>query len=295
MVDVEVLSLRRPGERAAAARILAAGRPVAFYLGLFTVVKLLRPPWAERSSHVFWQVKPERPTWSKLPMVALPRQSVRLVDAGLVHPALRGLVRREPWERIWSSVGAPLHVIAPLRRPLRFLHPALATSPGDLAALAAHSPAASDRLIGASTAAFFWFDDPDWRDLAERVTRAAPPRSALAGTSFNEHGAHPPYTLAELRTALAARPDLPVEAIITDERLEDAGIHGSHTMVRLPLVGEEPALVVTRDGTVGAAWLEEATGWPVRRLASTAVAARRPDVTADELERRTRRLAAGRC
>ena len=287
--------MRDPAGRRAAAKILAAGRPVAFYLGLFTIVKLLRPPWAERTSDVFWQVKPGRPTWSKLPMVGLPRHSVRLVDFRLVHPDMRVLARRERWERIWSSVGAPLHVIAPLRRPLRFLHPAMATSPGDLAALATDVPAASDRLIGASTAAFFWFDDPDWRDLAEQVTRSAPPRSALAGTSFNEHGAHPPYTLAELRTVLEARPDLPVEAVITDERLEDAGIFGSHTMVRLPLVGESPALVITRDGTVGGAWLEEATGWPVRRLASTATAARRPGITADELEQRTRLMASGRC
>ena len=287
--------MRRPAERRAAARILASGRPVAFYLGVFTIVKLLRPPWAERGSDIFWQVKPARPSWSKLPMVALPRHSLRLVDFSLVHADLRVLATRERWERIWSSVGAPLHVIAPLRRPLRFLHPAVATSPGDLVELATDVPAAGDRLLNASTAAFFWFDDPDWRDLAERVTLAAPARSVLAGTSFNEHGAQPPYTLEDLHTVLRARPDLPVEAIITDERIDDAGIFGSHTMVRLPLVGEEPAIVITRDGTVGAAWLEEATGWPVRRLASTAVAARRPGTTADQLEQRARHLASSRC
>ena len=40
-VDVPVLSLRRRAERRVAARLLAAGRPAAFYLGLFTIVKLL--------------------------------------------------------------------------------------------------------------------------------------------------------------------------------------------------------------------------------------------------------------
>jgi hypothetical protein len=294
-VDLRVLSLRDRSQRQEAAGVIASGRPVAFFLGLFTIVKLLRPPWLERDSALFWRVKPERPTWSKLPMLVQPRHSLRLVDFAKVHPDLRVLHRREAWERLWTSVGAPLHVIAPLRRPLRFLHPAVATSPGDLATLAADVPAAHDRLVAVSTAACFWFDDPDWRALADAVTRQAPARSVLAGTSFNEHGAQPPYTLDDLRTVLAARPELRIDTVVTDERLEAAGLFGSHTMVRLPLVGEPPALVVTRDGSVGTEWLEQATGWPVRRLASTATAACRPGTTIAELDQRARARAAGRC
>ena len=290
-----VLSLRDAGDRAAIAERLAEGQPAAFYLGLFTVVKLLRPPWREGDSGLFWRVKPARPGWSKLPMLALPRHSVRLLDPARLHPAVRPLARREAWEGIWRSVGAPLHVIAPVRRPLRWLHPAVATTPDDLAAFAADRPAARDRVIGATTAACFWFDDPDWNDLAERLVRRATRGCVLGGTSFNEHGAHPPYTLAELEADLAARPDVPVELVVTDERIEAAGVFGSHTMVRLPLVGEEPALVLAREGSVGEAWLEEALGLPVRRLESTATAARRPGTTAEEIERCARSLAGATC
>lgn len=291
MGGLPVLSLRDAGDRAVIAERLAAGQPAAFYLGLFTVVKLLRPPWREGDSQMFWRVKPARPGWSKLPMLALPRHSVRLLDPTRLHPDVRHLARREAWEGIWRSVGAPLHVIAPVRRPLRWLHPAVATSPQDLAASAADRPEARDRVLDATTAACFWFDDPDWNDLAERVARRAPRGCVLGGTSFNEHGAHPPYTLAELVADLAERPDVPVSLVVTDERMEGAGVFSSHTMVRLPLVGEEPALVLAREGSVGEGWLTDALGLPVRRLASTATAARRPGTSAEEIERRARTLA----
>jgi hypothetical protein len=284
--SVPVLSLRRADERAEAARLLAAGATAAFYLGLFTIVRLVRPPWREARPAAFATVKPARPPWSKLPMVAAPRHSVRLVDAATVHPAFRHLVRREAWEGVWSSVGAPLHVIAPVRRPARFLPPSIVTDPADLEA-----QAVGDRLLPVATAAFFWFDDPCWRDLADTVARRAPRRSFLAGTSFNASGEQPPYTLEELDAALAARADLPVDVVVHDEVIEAAGVFGSHTMVRLPLGHEPPALVVTRDGSVGAEWITEATGFAVLRLGSTATASRRDGFDAAAIERNARALA----
>lgn len=278
-----ILSIRHPGERREAAGVLASGAPVAFYIGLFILVKLLRPPWLETDSGFFWRVKPGRPSWSKLPVTALPRHSVRLVDGRRLHPAVRHLTRREEWEGIWERVGAPLHVIAPVR-PARFLHPALVTSPVETAL------PAPDRFVPVATSAFFWFDDADWRALAHDLVRRAPGRTFLAGTSFNEHGSHPPYTLAELHAALHRARPADLGAIVTDPVLEDAGVFSSHTMVRLPLVGEDPALVITRDGPVSAGWLEAQLGLPVRRLDSAAVASRRPGLEPGEVEARARCL-----
>ena len=276
-----VLSVRDERDRAVAARVIASGAPVAFYIGLFVVVKLLRPAWREADGGLFWRVKPGRPEWSKLPMLALPRHSVLLVDRAALHPEVRHLARRPRWEHLWRDVGAPLHVIAPMRRPARHVHPALVTTPDDAVAVA------PDRQVSSTTAAFFWFDDPAWQDLAERAARAAPPHTYLGGTSFNEHGVQPPYTLEELQRST---PKEPVVAVVHDPVLERAGVFSSHTMVRLPLVGEEPSLVITREGSVGAAWVEDALGLPVRRLASTASASRRPGTTAEEIEARARTL-----
>ena len=285
--EAPVYSLRDPGERAQAARELAAGRAALFYLGLFTLVKVLRPEWHEGDgAEVFWRAKPDRPRWSKLPLVIRPQDSVRLVDFARVHPRFAGLATRERWASLWEKHGAPLHIIAPLREPQRFLHDAFRTRPEDLAAQALSNPIANDRSLTCATASMFWMEDPDWHDLALRVVLQSPPRSFLGGTSFNDHGEHPPYTYAELRTFLAGRDDIPFELIITDPWFEEAGIHSSHTMVRLPLSDEPAELVMTRRGSVSPAFLESVTGFPVRALRSTASASSRPGLSETELERR---------
>src|SRR5690349_7663214 len=100
-----------PRERDAAARALARGEPALFYLGLYTAVRTLRPPdFADDTAEYFWRVKPDRPRWSKLPLVIRPRDSLHLVDFSRVHPAFRGLRNREAWEQLWAAHGAPLHV-----------------------------------------------------------------------------------------------------------------------------------------------------------------------------------------
>lgn len=281
-----VYTLRDPADRRLIARELAAGRSAAFYLGLFTIVKLLRPPWAEGAGgELFWQVKPERPRWSKLPMVTEPRHAIRFVDFSAVHPDLARLARREEWERLWAH-GLPLHVIAPLRGPLRFLHEAFRTTPHDLQGHAAAVATAADRYIPAETASFFWLSDPDWNALARDVARCAPARSYLAGTSFNRHGQHPPYTLDELQEHVRDRGDLEFDLVVHDELIEQAGLHSSHTMVRLPLAGQPPELLMTRLGSVSAGRLERELGLPVRVLDSVAEASRQPGLTQADVEAR---------
>jgi hypothetical protein len=290
-----VYSIRDASERAQAARELASGKPALFYLGLYTLVKVLRPPWREGSgAEVFWQSKPDRPRWSKLPLLIRPQDSLRLVDFARVHPQFARFAAREHWESLWQVHGAPLHVIAPLREPLPFLHEAFRTTPQDLTEQARSNPLAADRALPCSTASLFWMEDTDWHDLALRVALHSPPRSFLGGTSFNDHGEHPPYTLEELRAYLARRDDIPFELIITDPWFESAGIHSSHTMVRLPLADESPELVMTRRGSVSPGFLQSVTGYHVRSLASTASASSQPGLSEAELERRLAAFSAER-
>lgn len=290
-----VYSIREPAERAEAARELARGRPALFYLGLYTAVRTLRPDAFDRGgSEYFWRVKPERPLWSKLPLILRPRDALRLADFSRVHPAFAHLAARERWEALWASHGAPLHVIAPLREPLRLLNRAFQTFPGDLAAQEAANPVAADRRLPCTTASFFWMEDDDWHDFALRVAVHSPPASYLGGTSFNAHGEDPPYTLAELDRYLAGRDELPFEFVISDPWFESAGIHSSHTMVRLPLEGEAPEFVMTRRGSVSPEMLEGATGMAVRELESVASASTQPGLSRDELDRRVRTFSSQR-
>lgn len=81
---------------------------MAFHIGLFVVVKLLRPAWRQADGGLFWRVKRGRAVWPKLPMLALPRHSVLLVDRAALHPVVRDLARRPRWEHLWRVVVTAL-------------------------------------------------------------------------------------------------------------------------------------------------------------------------------------------
>jgi len=131
-------------------------------------------------------------------------------------------------------------------------------------------------------------EDADWHDLALRVSLYSPPGTYFGGTSFNDYGEHPPYTFEELDVYLADREDIPFDFVITDPWFEAAGIHSSHTMVRLPLRGESPEFVMTRRGSISPEFLESITGFPVRPLASVATASSQVGLSQKELDRRVR-------
>jgi hypothetical protein len=131
----------------------------------------------------------------------------------------------------------------------------------------------------------FWMEDPAWEDLAVRLEVASPSRSWMAGSSFNDHGRPPPFTVDELVAHCETRTDLPFDLVVTDRLLEECGGFSSHTLVRLPLADEEPALVMLRWGSVSPDWLREATGLDVRVLDSVSHASRPAGVTDDDLRR----------
>jgi hypothetical protein len=291
---VPLLDVRDAEHRREIARMMASGRPAAFYIGLFTIMRLVGPPWRDRGQQAsFWSVKRNRPAWSKLPIFVHPRHALRLADFSDVHPLFRQFRRRERFESLWSH-GAPLHVVVPLRTPQRYLPPAVVTTPADLVEASVAIPVAADRLVLRSTASMFWMQDAAWEDLAVRLDVASPVRSWMAGSSFNDHGRPPPFTVDELVTQCEARPDLPFDLVVTDRLLEECGGFSSHTLVRLPLRDEPPALVMLRWGSVSPEWLREVTGLDVRVLDSVSHASRPAGVTDDDLRAAFERLASRR-
>lgn len=116
--------------------------------------------------------------------------------------------------------------------------------------------------------------DPAWEDLAVRLEVSSPPCTWMAGSSFNDHGEQPPFTLDELITHCAGCEALPFDLIVTDTLLESCRGFGSHTLVRVPLFDGPPALVMLRWGSVSPSWLEETTGLDVRVLDSVSYASR---------------------
>lgn len=292
---VPVYSLRIPHHHEAIARALAAGQPAAFYVGLFGLGQALRPAWlGHADAETYWRVKTGRPRWAKVPLFCQPHRALRLLDFRLVHPAFRHLARREHFERLWSSHGVPLHVIAPVRQPLRFLDPALVTSAADLRHQATGLAAPASQPLPPATVCCFWVADPLWEAVVSLATLYSPARVCFGASSLNDHGEAPPYTLADLHAFLTRRAPLPVALVITDELYERAGAFSSHTQVRLPFVDEPPALVVVRRGCLGADWLAEATGYPVRVLPQAGLASRHEGLSDATLRRRLEQLGAWR-
>ncbi|MHB8574832.1 MAG: hypothetical protein ACYDCQ_05815 [Dehalococcoidia bacterium] len=226
-------------------------------------------------------------------MLARPRDALRFIDFTLVHPDFRRLARRETFEWLWASHGGPLHVIAPLKQPLRFLHPAFVTDADDLRQQVSAQCETADRVVSCATASFFWMPDSVWERLATLIALYSPPRTCIGVSSFNDHGEQPPYTYAGLIDDVARRGDVLFDAVLNDERYERMGAFSSHTQVRLPLVGESPELVVVRRGSVSHSWLATASGYPVRVLDSAGVASRYPGLTDEELRVRLEALRTG--
>src|SRR5215207_2902897 len=120
-------------------------------MGLFTIVRLLRAVAGRDDGALFWRVKRGRPSWSKLPMFTRPGPALRLADFSVVHPEFRHLGKREAFAALWAH-GAPLHVVVPVRQPLRLVPDSFITHPADLTAQAASSPSAGDRVVAVATA-----------------------------------------------------------------------------------------------------------------------------------------------
>ena len=173
-----VFDVRDPRQVSEIARRLARGEPAAFYMGLFTIMQLVGPPHRSGArAELFWQVKRNRPDWSKLPVCIRPQDALRLIDWAPVHPAFR-FRRREQFEALWGH-GAPMHVIAPLRDGLRTVNPSLITTEEEAAA------AAPDRRVARRTAAMFWMQDPAWAQLADTLARSAPRQRDRKSTRLN--------------------------------------------------------------------------------------------------------------
>lgn len=281
---VNVYSLRNPADIELAAREIASGKIAAFYGGLYGIVKGVRPWGDHEDAETYWRVKTGRARYSKVPLLIKPQDAIRLIDFRLVHPEYRHLERRENFNMLFNSHGAPLHVIAPLREPLPFMRSAFKTDSQDLASQAQDDPTRSDRLTEYTTASFFWMDDPAWDSFATLASLYSKPRMFFGVSSFNNHGEQPPYTYEELLRDVSARGECKFDLVINDEMYEESGAFSSHTQIRLPTHHETPELVMVRRGALSADWFSSATGYPVHELESATTASRSPGISDAKLE-----------
>lgn len=290
--SVPVYNVRDPRHHEKIARAIASGDPGAFDVGIIGILiavedprgnLLLKREQAKQreesekgnsdddlipNEEKFWRIKVGRPSSAKVPFMATPRIIPDYVDFDKLHPEFRHLKDRQARERLYKH---PLHVIWPVNDNPKIHRGAFVTTAQDSKN---GNPEKPDRWVSEDTVCIFVpGTDPDWRFIGERAGMYNP--HALFGvTSFNLHGELPPFNDEELVSYLERRgpKDLEFEFFVHDPIAKASGLKSSHTQVRLPLVGEEPEIVVVRRGPVAADDIRRWTGYPTRVLESAALA-----------------------
>jgi len=250
---IPIYSIRDLAHHKLIAQAVADEVPMVVYGGVWAVFKGVKR--RSEGAGFFKVAKPGRPPESKVPMVCRPEDTQSFIDWSHVHPDFRHLRRRENFTKLWATHGAPLHLVAPIRSSLSSLPEEFKTSPEEFNARYPDAQA-----ISCATAAFYWREDPYWRHFATLTSRYTHTQTYLGVSSFNPHGEEPPYTFGELVEQVKIG-RIPFELIVCDHIYENSRAFGSHTQMRLPLVGEEPKFSVLRLGSFSPQGFGKATGF----------------------------------
>ncbi|HVA89389.1 MAG TPA: hypothetical protein VNL71_06070 [Chloroflexota bacterium] len=249
---IPIYSLRDRRHHGILARALAHGLVAAFHAGSFG---LLRSAELRSLTGRVHAPRPSRFPLEDNPLWLSPRGAVPLIASEQIHPAFQ---LPDDYHSLFASVSAPLQVVVPLRRF------------GSSARVAASDPAdggdAEAEDIGetpAARAAMLWMHDLSWMALADLLAMNTTRGHYYSFSPMSCFGRLPVCTLAELIRRAQMRGQAPFDLVAHDLALEATGALCPPTRIRLPSPQEEPALLVLRRGSVSAAWLAEATGWPV--------------------------------
>jgi hypothetical protein len=244
-----VYALRDHDQRVSAAQWVAQGKAAAFFAGQYYLLARWDGTAAACGNRATNRAWGNRAAW-----FMSPREALALVERDRLHAAFG---TPEAFVRLFTSLPAPLLVRAP-------------TSPKDTlqASIAEESRADQEQedtgeseALRRGGAGFFWMHDLAWIALADLL--------ALYGRGAGRYlirplrGA-PAFTAADLADQSGARGSTKFDLIISDSQYELTRAFCGVTELRLPERGDEPALLLVREGSVSAEWLAEATGWPVR-------------------------------
>lgn len=254
--EIPVFDLRNLFHQVEAARLIAQGKRMAMYGGVwggFRAVK--RWDFAERFFH---QVKVRRPEEAKIPLMTLPEDAVRMIDWSRVNENFRFLERYWNFAKLWKSHGAFLHIIAPVRETLKSLPPIFVTSPEEF-----NKRYPNSIPVSFPTVANVYREDPYLGHFATLIKRFSHTDMYIGVSTLNPHGEEPPYTFGEFKMDLSKGriPARSIDLIVKDDFYEKFEVFSSHTQIRLPLVGEEPTFRVLRIGSLSLDGFRNATGF----------------------------------
>jgi len=255
--NIPIYDFRNLTHQVMIAKALAKGERMAMFGGVWGAFRAVkRNTTAEDFFHR--QVKPGRPWEAKVPLMVKPRYGVRLIDWSQIHSDFRFLSDYAEFKKLWTQHPAFLHVIAPVRTTKHSLPDIFITTPQDY-----QKRYGGNDIIAVSTVALLHRHDPYLEYLSAWVERFSHTAMSLGVSTLNPHGEEPPYEENEFFTDIKTRrcPISAIDLIVKDKKYEETGAFGSHTQVRLPLIGETPTLKVVRIGSFSPVGLKKSVGF----------------------------------
>lgn len=250
------------------------GACVGFGNGLYGVVGMVADPRTTRNpegAEIFFRAKTNRDPHAKVPIFITPRDMYRVIDFDAMNPKFAKLFSNREWrENLWRN-GVSFHIVFPMPKDARYIHPVLITTPEDLK----HANKPEEQMVPVDTVSAFWWHDPDWQNIAYRASSYNP--FGLAGiSSFNEHKQMPAWVFDDISTFIHQTRKCPFDMVVRDEVGEPIGVRSSHPQYRVPLKGEPAEWIVIRHGSISIdRWLKAVDSpFSARKLATATVAAR---------------------
>lgn len=256
---IPIYDFRDLGHHEPIARALSNGERLVMFAGVWGAFKAVkRNTKVEDFFHK--QIKPGRPWEAKVPLMTRAIDAKQLFDWSQVHKDFRFLQAYSEFRKLWTSHPAFIHISAPVRANLYSLQEIFITTPEDYLAIYGDGDA-----ISVPTISVINRDDPYLLHLQTLVSlRYFHTTMYLGVSTANPHAKQPPYTDDELLKQIASgeTPAEAVDLIVEDPTYRKYNALGSHTIARLPLVGENPAIKILRIGSLSPEGFEHATGLP---------------------------------
>lgn len=251
---IPVYSVRESSHQQKIARCMTSGDVVVFeaagVMGFMVAVNCDQSK-KDNNWEKFWEVKRGRISTDKVPIMMLPEDQDKIVDFDELHSDYSDL--KDPKKRQKFFGTLPFHAILPLRDDVKDINrEAFVTEAGG-----------SNKKP--TVCLYFQGGDRVWENIAQLTKSINPDVQVHLGiSSFNDHGEPPPYDFDELLTYIVVKQRMDFEFVVRDPIAARHGIRSSHTQIRLPLIGEQPHIIVVRKGPVSADTISKYTGYTVK-------------------------------
>lgn len=244
--EVQVLNCRKDSHHELIATHMANHEAaVVFGVGLYGLGVFVHDPRVLKhkdSYRAFFKAKSGRSELDRIPLQTPPKYLLEYMDITKIHPDFRRYFEtREAREDFWK-IAIAIHILGPVKESPR-IHEIFITTPD----MWQKKNAPKDQWRDYPTASFFWWHDPDWKNIANIMERKNPD-STMGTTSFNPHHENPAFNNNGVVGFIEVQGIVPFQLVVRDPIGEAVEVKSSFAQLQVPSVNDKPQWVVYREG-----------------------------------------------